>query len=221
MDQQKSISQEALLRKERSEKILQKASVPYIAHLPVIGDSKETKLRTKEEIAKRSIALQIVTLNAEDLEQEILLKIIADFGAKDFFSAKEKAFIENNNPSDLDKAQFGWQYECYNVLLWALGYIEKLDYPDKICDVPKISAILKESGSYESFLDKAILRNPEEILDEADLIFRYDWACVNARLKNEKAPGNLNPEVVVERHRALNWLRNYMDQDWDNVSTDT
>jgi hypothetical protein len=61
----------------------------------------------------------------------------------------------------------------------------------------------------------------QEILDQADLILRLDWACVNARVKKEPAPGNLDKGVVFERHHSLNWLINYMNQDWDNVSTDT
>ncbi|WP_338398753.1 DUF4272 domain-containing protein [Persicobacter psychrovividus] len=65
------------------------------------------------------------------------------------------------------------------------------------------------------------MRSKEEILDQADLILRLDWACVNARVKNEVAPGGLNSSVVYERHYALNWLIKYLNQDWDNVSTDT
>ncbi|WP_083821056.1 DUF4272 domain-containing protein [Acetonema longum] len=59
------------------------------------------------------------------------------------------------------------------------------------------------------------------MLDQADLIYRYDWACVDARIKKKPAPGGLNDEVVVERHRALNWLVCYMDQEWDCVATNT
>ena len=50
------------------------------------------------------------------------------------------------------------------------------------------------------------MRNIEEILDEADLIYRYNWACVNARIKGENAPAGLDSEVVFERHWGLNWL---------------
>ncbi|EGO64316.1 hypothetical protein ALO_08535 [Acetonema longum DSM 6540] len=53
------------------------------------------------------------------------------------------------------------------------------------------------------------------------MIYRYDWACVDARIKKKPAPGGLNDEVVVERHRALNWLVCYMDQEWDCVATNT
>lgn len=52
------------------------------------------------------------------------------------------------------------------------------------------------------------------------MIYRLDWACVDARIKGNEAPASLNADVVVERHMALNWLIGY-DDDWDNVSTDT
>jgi hypothetical protein len=57
-------------------------------------------------------------------------------------------------------------------------------------------------------------------LDEADLIYRYDWACVEARLKQRPTPANLNASVVLERHAALNWLIQY-DADWDEPDVNT
>jgi hypothetical protein len=48
-----------------------------------------------------------------------------------------------------------------------------------------------------------------------------DWACTEARLQKQPAPGDLNSDAVVERHHALNWLIQYGDQEWDDVSTDT
>ena len=62
-------------------------------------------------------------------------------------------------------------------MLWALGYIENIDYPDHICDVPKACAFLREVDSFQEFLKNSKLKNKDQILDEADLIYRYDWAC--------------------------------------------
>ena len=53
------------------------------------------------------------------------------------------------------------------------------------------------------------------------VIYRYHWATTSARIKKLKAPAKLDGGVVMERHYALNWLIKYMDQDWDNISTDT
>lgn len=55
----------------------------------------------------------------------------------------------------------------------------------------------------ENLWRKLELRDIDEILDEADLIYRYDWACVDARMKQLNAPAGLNSSVVVERHGAL------------------
>ncbi|HEY9047600.1 MAG TPA: DUF4272 domain-containing protein, partial [Ohtaekwangia sp.] len=45
-------------------------------------------------------------------------------------------------------------------------------------------------------------------------------ACVDARI-NQRPIEEVHPSVVYERHYALNWLINYMDQPWDDVSCDT
>ena len=74
--------------------------------------------------------------------------------------------------------------------------------------------------SLEEFLAEAELRRPSEILDEADLILRYDWAVVDARVNQKPIPAELDRGVVYERHYALNWLI-YNHEEWDDVHTDT
>jgi hypothetical protein len=215
------ISSSSEARKKRSIKIIKSKNIPFIEHLPVIVADKKAKIRSKEEIVKRAIALYIVAAKAEGLSKGKLKKIIDNFKASKFFTKKEDKFIKKGKPSEQERANFGWQFECCHVMLWALGHIKNLDYPGNICDVPKDVEILKEVGSYENFFNKSKLKEVEKILDEADLIYRYDWACLNSRINGEKSPGHLDFGVVVERHRALNWLINYMDQDWDDVSMDT
>ncbi len=60
-----------------------------------------------------------------------------------------------------------------------------------------------------------------EVLDEADLIYRYHWAARDARLKGRQPPAGLNLDVIQERHKALNWLIDYDRAEWDDVTTDT
>jgi Domain of unknown function (DUF4272) len=59
-----------------------------------------------------------------------------------------------------------------------------------------------------------------EILDEADYYYRLHWAALELRL-NGTSSDKANEEIVVERHKALNWLIRYMDQNWDDITTDT
>lgn len=213
-------SVEALSRKEKSIAILKQKAVPTIGHLPVIEDSQSAKKRTKEEIAHRAIALCLVAVKGEGLDQPTVDKLIEQYSAQDYFTPGEKNFLKNATPTQQERAQFSWRYEGYWVMLWALGYVDTLEYPDKVCDVPKAVTFLHDSST-EDFIAKAKLRELSEILDQADLIYRYDWAAVNARVKQQNAPAHLDAGVVMERHHALNWLIGYMDQEWDDVTTDT
>lgn len=60
-----------------------------------------------------------------------------------------------------------------------------------------------------------------EGLEQADLIYRYHWAVTDARVNAKDTPAGLDKGVVYERHCALNWLIGYMEQEWDEITTDT
>ena len=214
-------SQEALDRRARSVAQLKKEGVPVSSTLPVIEDSTSAKTRTVEEVAKRAIAVCLMAVKGEGLEDEHLLPLVKEFGAEAFLSPEELAFLKDSHPSQADRVKFTWRYENYWVLLWALGYVDSLNRPEGICDVKKsVSFILKHSTT-PLFIKNAKLRPLNEILDQADLIYRYHWAVVDARLKGKETPANLEGGVVMERHYVLNWLIGYMDQEWDDISTDT
>jgi len=214
-------------RKQDSIAFLKSKGVPVMEHLPVIEEYGEVILRSTDDIAKRAIALMIVAIHAECLNSEMDLSEIKNiqtglldrYKPYEFFTPKESAFLKEILPG-YDAVFFSWQYECLNVMLWTLGFIDNLAFPNEICDVANIVGIIHRHTVYDSFLDACVLRSKEEILDEADLIYRYNWACVNERI-NGRSIETINPGVVVERHRALNWLINYCNQDWDNITTDT
>jgi hypothetical protein len=171
-------------------------------------------------VAIRALALSVVAVKAESLDQVLTQQLIARFQLEGAFTPEEQAFIANPQPSARERNKFGWRYECLWVLLWALGFAEKLGRPDHIMDAGQGVGIIKRLGR-GGFLAQARLRPAAELLDAADLIYRYDWAVVDARIKQHPPPAGLDPDVVVEWHYALNWLIAYSDQEWDDVSTDT
>jgi hypothetical protein len=216
----KNASPEAVARKQRSDSLLAKESVPVNQYLPVIEAEANSKRRTTEEVAIRAMALCVVATKADGMDQKQVDELIERFQLASAFTPDESAFIKDLNPNDHDRSQFVWRYECYSVLLWSLGYIDKLERPDKACDLETAIKILN-GGSRDDFIKKAKLRPQQEILDAADLIYRYHWAVVDAQVKGQDAPAKLSGDVVVERHYVLNWLIGYMDQEWDDVTTDT
>lgn len=222
------ISPEQEQRKARSISILKEKGVPYIEHLPVI-ESVITP-RTPQEIARRAIACLITVQVACDMSrgedvkksQEFFQQMLETYGVADELTPKEQMFF-SGKPSNQDAVNMAWKYEAYWPLIWALGLVDSLEYPDQICDCDFAIEAVSSCGSFEELMESARPREISEILDEADLIFRYDWACVNARLHGREAPAGLDSGVVMERHWGLNWLigKNTDNDEWDTVSTDT
>lgn len=221
LDQHTAVTELGLARKARSEAALKKRLVPLNKKLPPIASEEAVTIRSIEDVAQRALALMLVAVKGEGLEDKIVQRILEDYGIAPFLSPAELAFIQDTAPSQQDRVNFTWRYEALATMLWALGYEAGLDFPDTICDVGACVTTIRESGGYAGFLAGAKLRTPTEILDARDLIYRLHWAVVDARLRGQAAPNDMEAGVVYERHYALNWLTGYLDQDWDDVSTDT
>ena len=74
----------------------------------------------------------------------------------------------------------------------------------------------------EELTAAAKLRPRAELLDQADLIYRLHWACVDARVMGLPAPQELEEGVVMERHRALFWLAGCDKMcPWDDIDLST
>lgn len=209
---------EADVRKERSVALLTREGVPTIPHLPVIETSAEIELPTGEAVAMRAMALAIVAVKGEGGDDDLIRRLIDEFRVGEAFTPEERAFIGASPAAEHDRTQFSWRYEAYAVLLWACGYLDRLDRPDHLTDVVRDTGILEDHGP-DRFVAEARLRSKHELLDAADLIYRYHWATREASLRGLEPPAGLLPGVVQERHYALNWLT--LGGQWDDVETST
>ena len=209
-------------RRSASEEICKSKGIPIYENPNslFVQSENEVQLRQKDEVVDRAIALLYLGLKSEGLEQVHLDKVDKVFQVTSKLTPVERKYVNAINPTDQQKTNANWRYESLHVLLWSLNFIDELKYPNELCNVAEDVKIIYELGA-DQFREQSQLRSKKEILDQADLILRFDWACVNARVKNEIAPSGLNSSVVLERHHSLNWLINYMNQDWDNVTTDT
>ncbi len=221
---------ERVERRNCSVSFLRQQGIYVTGWLPLIEGEAEANFRSVEEVALRAAALLAVSLHAEVLmtqNMDVLEarsysdSVIETYGCGEAFSPQEKAFLENNAPEQKEGIHFSWQYECLYVMLWALGHIDKLSFPDQICDVGAAVRIIRQYDSMDKLVGASILRTHEELLDEADLIYRMDWGCVDARSKGLPLPRNLEGGVVMERHKCLNWLIGSGNDDWDDVDVST
>ncbi|MFT3867721.1 MAG: DUF4272 domain-containing protein [Nibricoccus sp.] len=215
------MSAEAFERKQRSIKFLKEKGVPIMGELPAIEDSKNSKIRAPKQISERIIGCMICAVGGETGDRQLTAKLIDEYSAEKFLTTAEKNFLLNGIDDRQQRVQFSWRYERVWVLLWALGYIDRLDYPPSICDMPKLVGLIKNK-SVEQLLKDAKPRSQKELLDEADLIYRLNWAVVDERVnKKVSVPKEVETGVVEERHAALNWLIGYLNQEWDEITTDT
>ncbi|MCR9249884.1 MAG: DUF4272 domain-containing protein [bacterium] len=214
-----ALTDDQIERKKKSMEYCKLHDIPTLEQLTTAPE-KDVEIRSKEEVINRILAICYIGLKSEGLEENHLADFEAKYGIREHFSPSELAYVDTTNPTQQQTINANWRYESMHVLLWSVGFIDSLKYPSELCNVAD-DVKLVFTRSREELMNDAKLRSKSEILDAADLIYRIDWSVTDARIKNKQAPSNLDGSVVYERHYALNWIINYMNQDWDDVSTDT
>ena len=206
----------------------------YVCELPLNDDDENIKLRSQEDVVRRTIGTLLVSLYSEALlnpeenmsvseARDFIRKVMKDFSIdewKDVLTKEETEYIEDDNSDESARINFSWHYENLYVLEWLLG-LEEWNYPEDICDVGKMVRNLREFKSVADMCENTVIRSKKEILDKADLIYRRDWAAVDARIHGMQGPAGLEHGVVQERHKTLNWMICFDDAEWDDVSTPT
>lgn len=207
-------------RKQRSETILAKEGLRVDTSLRTIASDREALERTDAEVAFRAMCLIAVAMKGEGRGMPTVLRLIRDYGLARYFSERERAFVKNPAPGKRDSDRFSWRYEAAWTLLWALGYVELLGRPDRACDVAKLLAVMRDRSAAR-FIDEASLRGMPQILDQADLVYRYRRAVIDALVARKTPPAGLSPNVTDERHYALQWLIGRAGRGWDEVTTES
>lgn len=211
---------EGAQRKARSIARLKREGVPYIDWLPRIEDSTEARIRSKDEIIGRACALMLVAFKGAADQHERAAEFRQALGNLAKLSPDEIAFLDNPKPTEAQSNQYGWASEAALPLLWSLG-LHGMGRPEKATDPQELFRMTVAENA-ERPRREGKLRPTAELLDQADLIFRYHWAVRDAALNDREWPAGLNGDVVMERHKALNWLVGYAESaDWDDVTTDT
>ncbi|KRD11739.1 hypothetical protein ASE21_08565 [Flavobacterium sp. Root901] len=220
---QTSITDQQKEWKANSEKILEEKSIKINKHLPYIESEDEVVIRTAKEIAERVTVLAMTNLVAfNNLSGEEAGDYLKKYNLWDLVTPDEKDFFAN--PTEQRKSHESWKCECIWVLMWALNKVGDLGFPDELCSLNDIAdedyPVSPEKDPNDFINSITETRNKLEILALNDLYYRLDWACVDARINGTDMTA-VHPGVVYERHYALNWLINYNEAEWDDVTCDT
>lgn len=226
---QEVTSEEGHQRKNKTIAYLKEKAIPYTESLPQLPPIEACQFKNKEAIARRAAALLIVIQFACDVAQgenveesrEFFINMLRKYEVEDILTDNERAFLYSQQPNAQEAINISWQYEAYWTLIWVLGFVDKLDFPDEVCDCEYAIQVISNGETFEQFYLQTTMRSQEEILDEADKIYRLHWACVDNRIQNRTAPAGINESIVMERRRGLFWLIGHHNEDWDTISMDT
>lgn len=221
-------------RKAKSEKTLEKYKIKINPNLSRIENEEEARIKSPEEIVKRAvtafitaqIAIDVLNGNGAAESAEFFTPILERFGLMDELTPDEKPYFDLSVCDDIsedDANQLQWRIEMCVVLFWACGFRENLEFPPlELSDTSPEIALIGRCKSFDELMTHVKMRSASEILDIADLLFRADWACVEARIHNDPSAlgktGQFFSDVIVEQHKGVNWLIGAVDaEDWDNV----
>lgn len=212
-----------LARKRRSESLLGSLGVGINTALPPTEMGAEVQLRDATEIATRAICLTAVVSRALGDSKKFLLEYLAQKSCLEHLTGTERALLSKPKLNAEDCIRFTWQVEALRVLLWSIGYAQVSVPGFERCDSHKdVFPHCSSAGNDGSvFIAEASLLETDVLMDMADLCYRAHWAVRQNRLDDRTPTGPLVPGVVLEYHRAINWVIGYERQEWDDVSTDT
>ena len=222
-----------MTRKEQSEAILRTHQIKINPHLPEMG---KTEIKAPEVLLRRALTALLTAQVAIDAaeDNEVVASalffrgILRRFGLEPELTPDENRLFALSFPPaepvpERDAIQITWRIEMCVPLFWACGLIPgELNYPDTVADCTELIGRINECSDFDALMQLVSMRPADEILDHADLIYRMDWACVDAMIRNEPVSGGLSYDIVAERHKGFNWMISAFDaEDWDNVKAHT
>lgn len=209
-------------RRARTHAKLKELGVPFHPGVPVIESDRATELRTPEEVGVRMVCLNCVTSTADNLDDKTYKEYLRKHSLWKHLTPSERRFMTNPVKNKAAANKFGWRAEALFLLMWATGLVAELPLPTRELDQEiDMEGFPRLDETPWPFIRSVELRPKSDILDAADLIYRYHWALRAARFEGDPPPRGLDPGMVVEWHYAINWLRRYDNADWDHVTTDT
>lgn len=205
-------------RREKNNKLVGKMKISVSDKLMTRWNDDEITLKDKETICKRMIAcfyaIQIACDIAQNNYEESLKyfkPFVEKFGITDQLNSKEKRILDGTY-STQDAIDMDWAYEAFWALSWCLGFVRDISDAGKICDCQKAIYLIQSCESVQDLVKKSKLRSKEEILDMLDLYYRFNWAINDAKVNPNASIGKLNPSIVIERRRGLEWV---VSEVWD------
>ena len=206
-------------RKTRTMESLADRGLKPIEHLPEIMGDEGVRLRDPELAARRFLCLAAVAMKADSRGKFDAREFVKKHQLSDYLSPAEAEYIAAEEGPN-QNVSMTWRYESAWALLWALKHADEIGFPNSQTDAKTVITAALENA--ETILKDPELRPVAELMDQADLLYRCNWLCTEARNSGNADAKDLSGSVVYERLYALNWLINNQNEtNWDDVVVDS
>ena len=199
-------------RRIKNNDYMKSMSVAFPEKMMTRWDDEHASLKDKTVICSRALAAFFAIQIACDIGQghydesiEFFEPLIEEMGLKEFMNSKENRILDGTYDMQ-DAIDMDWAYEAFWSLCWCLGLVDDIKDASDVCDCEAAIGFVKGCKTIGEFADKCTLRDKSEILDMLDLYFRYNWAVNEAQVNPDTPIGDLNPSIVIERRRGLEWV---------------
>jgi hypothetical protein len=199
--------------RERSRKLARRlgyGKTPDDVPEPPVGE-----LRSAEDVLDRALVLNVVISCAYGLPTLTALDWLRRHDLLDLLTDDERDFLadvsEGIHVEDLARKL---QVESLFTLLWALSLVDELDF-DRGCG-DEITRVMPDISADDENADGAVvaselwaagtLRDADELYAAFDLATVLASAIGDEDLQLGLSPGDVEPYVVWERKRALEWI---------------
>ena len=198
--------------RQRSLFMARRLGYPVDVALPLLPDG--LALRDKDAVVDRMLVLDVMIGCASGLPPEIGADWVGESGIAGAVAPSEEKVLAGR-PDEvpvrlLDRMEALW------ALGWSTSLFRSLDF-GRICG-PELAMIfgdLEDLRGVRALRKRCKLRRFDEILAACDLARCLHRGIVIADKNGSPPPGKVQPQVIVERRRALEWLLG--DQGWDEV----
>lgn len=184
-------------------------------HLPLLETARVE--RSVEEIEDRTLVLQCVTACAYGFDRQRAMSWLEREARKELLTPVELQFLETGMGN---RQQLMFQVEALFALAWSISLTPSLAFdkyvPETLIDV--FPGLEKVESSLD-FRRAARLRDQVELVEALDLAYCLHWAVRDSQLRGGRSQAPVEPYVVVERRRALEWL--FCEDPWEEITLDT
>lgn len=208
----------------------------FQGHIRWVGDESSVTLRSPAEVARRVVAMHSAVTFARGRPRAEVLGDIERFGVERDLSPTEATLVQSDPVDEAARQEMIWSLEALVPLMWALGHMDALAWPESMIDVEALHDLVFASLPDSAAVEAATLRSATEILDAVELTARQHNGLRGCHTSGDLVPMNFNwidpgemvvasrslaAPVLAQRHRAMNWLIRFGDADWDDVDTPT